>query len=289
MANTTIKQCAEAFEEKEEVLKILLRADKETFAEFSIVDDKTGEIELQNRGLDRLEELISDKDKAKVSYKDIAEVLGVHIEAVADVVKKNEGKVFTRLATKSSDGNLENTIIRCKEIDVLVERVLAEKKRSGKGQSPSKADTKKKPSRKTTPRKTTAEAAKKESQEDAGIVNVDIPTQIALPLPESEVQAASLPEKKAKIPRKKKTKGTLTKDMLAEFIVDFNDSKALRMFMLTNLNCKPEEVALMSDAEIHANFTKNYILIETSKGTMVMDKEFVLQNLNHFFFISKDK
>lgn len=284
MANTTIKQCADAFEEKEEVLKILLRADKETFAEFAIVDDKTGEIELENRGLDRLEELISDKDKAKVLYQDIAEVLDVPVEDVASVVKKNDGKIFTRMTTKSADGKLEHTSIRCKELDTLVKRVLESKKQPAKISVKPKPTTKPKAASRQQPNVVQKEC----SQGECDDVNIGISKQMALTLSEDSVQEKQKPaEKKSRTSRKKKNNGVLTKEMVEGLGIRFEDAKALRMFMLTSLNFKPEEIALMSDSEIQDVFASRYILIETMNGMMVMEKDFVLQNLSHFLFIQK--
>ena len=299
MAKTTLKQCAEAFEEREDVLKILMRSNPEYFDKYSSMEKN--EIVFENQGLDMIEELASDKDKVKVTYQDIADVLGVAVGDVAFIVKKNEGKVFSRLTTKAEDGNEANTVIRCKEIETLVTRIL-----SGSRTKPS---TKVKPKASTTkttkktsipakaPAKTTTKAVKKPAKvaDEDVLGNTDEPIKGQMSLPELEDMQETIPQtpvqEPAKAPakskRKKATKGALTKSVVESFGKPSGDSKSLRQFLLSGLNYKLEDVALMSDDEITKIFNQQAIL-ETPQGTIVVEKSFLLEHLDKFLFIPKE-
>ena len=305
MAKTTLKQCAEAFEEREDVLKILMRSNPEYFDKYSSMEKN--EIVFENQGLDMIEELASDKDKVKVTYQDIADVLGVAVGDVAFVVKKNEGKVFSRLTTKAEDGNEANTVIRCKEIETLVTRILSGSRTKPSTKAKPKTSTTKTTKKTSTPAKapakTTTKAVKKPAKvagEDV-LGNTDEPIKGQMSLPELEdVQETPLfspvMRKPAKTPvvapvkskpRKKATKGALTKSVVESFGKPSGDSKSLRQFLLSGLNYKLEDVALMSDDEITKIFNQQAIL-ETPQGTIVVEKSFLLEHLDKFLFIPKE-
>lgn len=302
MAYTTLKQCADAFDEREDVLRILMCSNREYFAKYSSVDKKTNEIIFENQGLDMIEELASDKDKVKVTYADIASVLGVSVGDVAYVVKKNDGKVFSRLTTKAEDGDDAKTVIRCKEIDTLVARLLngnlqssskpqpKVKKGAAKAAKPSsEVHNETKPSPKTTNSRKKKEnvegSAGKQENENLVKPRKMVEEQMSLP---DITPTVDTPVKPKAARGKKKGKNAFTKTTLDSFGKTSSDSKSLRLFLLSSLNYKPEDVALMSDDEIIKAFSEQ-VLFETPQGTVVVERKFIEQNMDKFLFIPKEK
>lgn len=299
MADVTLKECAEAFEEREDVLRILMCSNKDYFKQHSSVDKKTNTTVFDNQGLDMIEELSQEKDEIKVSYADIATILGVTVGDIAYVVNKNEGKVFSRLTTKSEDGDEAKTMIRCKEIETLVTRLLNgtpskySTKTLSKSKSKAKTTTSKPKKDQPTPTKSSINKVPKQpakAKEKDGIEKSSetIKGQISHPELENASQSSSKTPAKSKPVRKKVAKGLLTKSVVDGFGKTSGDSKSMRLFFLSSLNYKPEDVALMSDDEI-MKIAANQVMLETPLGTIVVEKEFLLENLDKFFFIPKDK
>ena len=60
------------------------------------------------------------------------------------------------------------------------------------------------------------------------------------------------------------------------------------LFLLSVLDYPPEDVAFMSDDEI-AKIMANQVVFETPQGTVLVNRSFVVANLDKFLFVSPDK
>lgn len=117
---------------------------------------------------------------------------------------------------------------------------------------------------------TTADNTQSSTETTENVAADEAPTDTKKPNEEKEAKT----EKKNE-PVRKKTKYSMNKaiaDTMLKFDAEIPSIRAIRTFLLSLPEYKAQDIAVMSDDEIQAKFTKNYVCIPTENGTLVLSK-----------------
>lgn len=79
----------------------------------------------------------------------------------------------------------------------------------------------------------------------------------------------------------------MTPDVGMNICTDINNIKNIRLFLLSLPDYKPDDIAIMSDAEVRHTFEENHIAIELPTGLWIMNKNILptLIDNDDMFFI----
>lgn len=232
--DTSLKLFSEAFDVTPEEMYILMLSDKEFFKEPLKIKMNYGEIRLNRELMDKLENLYYEKkDSVEVPILEVAQVLRTTEKELNSIMGKypNDFKRMTRVV--KADGV---RYIKYKCITKLVIRLSNARKRP--------------------------EPKPALSKEEKPIENNNNTQQEISKTPKKEEPA----EKK----KPKKKKFGLTKTALKDIgRVKTDNIRELRAFLLDVGEFKPEEIALMPDAEV-LNKMDGYVVLSSGEQTIII-------------------
>jgi hypothetical protein len=246
--DTSLKLFSEAFDVTPEEMYILMLSDKEFFKEPLKIKMNYGEIRLNRELMDKLENLYYEKkDSVEVPILEVAQVLRTTEKELNSIMGKypNDFKRMTRVV--KADGV---RYIKYKCITKLVIRLSNARKRTIQTDIPEE-----KP-------KFMPEPKPALSKEEKPIENNNNTQQEISKTPKKEEPA----EKK----KPKKKKFGLTKTALKDIgRVKTDNIRELRAFLLDVGEFKPEEIALMPDAEV-LNKMDGYVVLSSGEQTIII-------------------
>lgn len=246
--DTSLKLFSEAFDVTPEEMYILMLSDKEFFKEPLKIKMNYGEIRLNRELMDKLENLYYEKkDSVEVPILEVAQVLRTTEKELNSIMGKypDDFKRMTRVV--KADGV---RYIKYKCITKLVIRLSNARKRTIQTDIPEE-----KP-------KFTPEPKPALSKEEKPIENNNNTQQEISKTPKKEEPA----EKK----KPKKKKFGLTKTALKDIgRVKTDNIRELRAFLLDVGEFKPEEIALMPDAEV-LNKMDGYVVLSSGEQTIII-------------------
>lgn len=246
--DTSLKLFSEAFNVTPEEMYILMLSDKEFFKEPLKIKMNYGEIRLNRELMDKLENLYYEKkDSVEVPILEVAQVLRTTEKELNSIMGKypNDFKRMTRVV--KADGV---RYIKYKCITKLVIRLSNARKRTIQTDIPEE-----KP-------KFMPEPKPALSKEEKPIENNNNTQQEISKTPKKEEPA----EKK----KPKKKKFGLTKTALKDIgRVKTDNIRELRAFLLDVGEFKPEEIALMPDAEV-LNKMDGYVVLSSGEQTIII-------------------
>lgn len=246
--DTSLKLFSEAFDVTPEEMYILMLSDKEFFKEPLKIKMNYGEIRLNRELMDKLENLYYEKkDSVEVPILEVAQVLRTTEKELNSIMGKypNDFKRMTRVV--KADGV---RYIKYKCITKLVIRLSNARKRTIQTDIPEE-----KP-------KFMPEPKPALSKEEKPIENSNNTQQEISKTPKKEEPA----EKK----KPKKKKFGLTKTALKDIgRVKTDNIRELRAFLLDVGEFKPEEIALMPDAEV-LNKMDGYVVLSSGEQTIII-------------------
>lgn len=246
--DTSLKLFSEAFDVTPEEMYILMLSDKEFFKEPLKIKKNYGEIRLNRELMDKLENLYYEKkDSVEVPILEVAQVLRTTEKELNSIMGKypDDFKRMTRVV--KADGV---RYIKYKCITKLVIRLSNARKRTIQTDIPEE-----KP-------KFMPEPKPALSKEEKPIENNNNTQQEISKTPKKEEPA----EKK----KPKKKKFGLTKTALKDIgRVKTDNIRELRAFLLDVGEFKPEEIALMPDAEV-LNKMDGYVVLSSGEQTIII-------------------
>lgn len=246
--DTSLKLFSEAFDVTPEEMYILMLSDKEFFKEPLKIKMNYGEIRLNRELMDKLENLYYEKkDSVEVPILEVAQVLRTTEKELNSIMGKypDDFKRMTRVV--KADGV---RYIKYKCITKLVIRLSNARKRTIQTDIPEE-----KP-------KFMPEPKPALSKEEKPIENNNNTQQEISKTPKKEEPA----EKK----KPKKKKFGLTKTALKDIgRVKTDNIRELRAFLLDVEEFKPEEIALMPDAEV-LNKMDGYVVLSSGEQTIII-------------------
>ena len=246
--DTSLKLFSEAFDVTPEEMYILMLSDKEFFKEPLKIKMNYGEIRLNRELMDKLENLYYEKkDSVEVPILEVAQVLRTTEKELNSIMGKypDDFKRMTRVV--KADGV---RYIKYKCITKLVIRLSNARKRTIQTDIPEE-----KP-------KFMPEPKPALSKEEKPIENNNNTQQEISKTPKKEEPA----EKK----KPKKKKFGLTKTALKDIgRVKTDNIRELRAFFLDVGEFKPEEIALMPDAEV-LNKMDGYVVLSSGEQTIII-------------------
>lgn len=246
--DTSLKLFSEAFDVTPEEMYILMLSDKEFFKEPLKIKMNYGEIRLNRELMDKLENLYYEKkDSVEVPILEVAQVLRTTEKELNSIMGKypDDFKRMTRVV--KADGV---RYIKYKCITKLVIRLSNARKRTIQTDIPEE-----KP-------KFMPEPKPALSKEEKPIENNNNTQQEISKTPKKEEPA----EKK----KPKKKKFGLTKTALKDIgRVKTDNIRGLRAFLLDVGEFKPEEIALMPDAEV-LNKMDGYVVLSSGEQTIII-------------------
>lgn len=246
--DTSLKLFSEAFDVTPEEMYILMLSDKEFFKEPLKIKMNYGEIRLNRELMDKLENLYYEKkDSVEVPILEVAQVLRTTEKELNSIMGKypDDFKRMTRVV--KADGV---RYIKYKCITKLVIRISNARKRTIQTDIPEE-----KP-------KFMPEPKPALSKEEKPIENNNNTQQEISKTPKKEEPA----EKK----KPKKKKFGLTKTALKDIgRVKTDNIRELRAFLLDVGEFKPEEIALMPDAEV-LNKMDGYVVLSSGEQTIII-------------------
>lgn len=246
--DTSLKLFSEAFDVTPEEMYILMLSDKEFFKEPLKIKMNYGEIRLNRELMDKLENLYYEKkDSVEVPILEVAQVLRTTEKELNSIMGKypDDFKRMTRVV--KADGV---RYIKYKCITKLVIRLSNARKRTIQTDIPEE-----KP-------KFMPEPKPALSKEEKPIENNNNTQQEISKTPKKEEPA----EKK----KPKKKKFGLTKTALKDIgRVKTDNIRELRAFLLDVGEFKPEEIALMPDAEV-LNKVDGYVVLSSGEQTIII-------------------
>ena len=246
--DTSLKLFSEAFDVTPEEMYILMLSDKEFFKEPLKIKMNYGEIRLNREFMDKLENLYYEKkDSVEVPILEVAQVLRTTEKELNSIMGKypDDFKRMTRVV--KADGV---RYIKYKCITKLVIRLSNARKRTIQTDIPEE-----KP-------KFMPEPKPALSKEEKPIENNNNTQQEISKTPKKEEPA----EKK----KPKKKKFGLTKTALKDIgRVKTDNIRELRAFLLDVGEFKPEEIALMPDAEV-LNKMDGYVVLSSGEQTIII-------------------
>lgn len=246
--DTSLKLFSEAFDVTPEEMYILMLSDKEFFKEPLKIKMNYGEIRLNRELMDKLENLYYEKkDSVEVPILEVAQVLRTTEKELNSIMGKypDDFKRMTRMV--KADGV---RYIKYKCITKLVIRLSNARKRTIQTDIPEE-----KP-------KFMPEPKPALSKEEKPIENNNNTQQEISKTPKKEEPA----EKK----KPKKKKFGLTKTALKDIgRVKTDNIRELRAFLLDVGEFKPEEIALMPDAEV-LNKMDGYVVLSSGEQTIII-------------------
>jgi hypothetical protein len=246
--DTSLKLFSEAFDVTPEEMYILMLSDKEFFKEPLKIKMNYGEIRLNRELMDKLENLYYEKkDSVEVPILEVAQVLRTTEKELNSIMGKypDDFKRMTRVV--KADGV---RYIKYKCITKLVIRLSNARKRTIQTDIPEE-----KP-------KFMPEPKPALSKEEKPIENNNNTQQEISKTPKKEEPA----EKK----KPKKKKFGLTKTALKDIgRVKTDNIRELRAFLLDVGEFKPEEIALMPDAEV-LNKMDGYVVLSSGEQTIII-------------------
>lgn len=246
--DTSLKLFSEAFDVTPEEMYILMLSDKEFFKEPLKIKMNYGEIRLNRELMDKLENLYYEKkDSVEVPILEVAQVLRTTEKELNSIMGKypDDFKRMTRVV--KADGV---RYIKYKCITKLVIRLSNARKRTIQTDIPEE-----KP-------KFMPEPKPALSKEEKPIENNNNTQQEISKTPKKEEPA----EKK----KPKKKKFGLTKTALKDIgRVKTDNIRELRAFLLDVGEFKPEEIALMPDAEV-LNKMDGYMVLSSGEQTIII-------------------
>lgn len=246
--DTSLKLFSEAFDVTPEEMYILMLSDKEFFKEPLKIKMNYGEIRLNRELMDKLENLYYEKkDSVEVPILEVAQVLRTPEKELNSIMGKypDDFKRMTRVV--KADGV---RYIKYKCITKLVIRLSNARKRTIQTDIPEE-----KP-------KFMPEPKPALSKEEKPIENNNNTQQEISKTPKKEEPA----EKK----KPKKKKFGLTKTALKDIgRVKTDNIRELRAFLLDVGEFKPEEIALMPDAEV-LNKMDGYVVLSSGEQTIII-------------------
>lgn len=246
--DTSLKLFSEAFDVTPEEMYILMLSDKEFFKEPLKIKMNYGEIRLNRELMDKLENLYYEKkDSVEVPILEVAQVLRTTEKELNSIMGKypDDFKRMTRVV--KADGV---RYIKYKCITKLVIRLSNARKRTIQTDIPEE-----KP-------KFMPEPKPALSKEEKPIENNNNTQQEISKTPKKEEPA----EKK----KPKKKKFGLTKTALKDIgRVKTDNIRELRAFLLGVGEFKPEEIALMPDAEV-LNKMDGYVVLSSGEQTIII-------------------
>lgn len=246
--DTSLKLFSEAFDVTPEEMYILMLSDKEFFKEPLKIKMNYGEIRLNRELMDKLENLYYEKkDSVEIPILEVAQVLRTTEKELNSIMGKypDDFKRMTRVV--KADGV---RYIKYKCITKLVIRLSNARKRTIQTDIPEE-----KP-------KFMPEPKPALSKEEKPIENNNNTQQEISKTPKKEEPA----EKK----KPKKKKFGLTKTALKDIgRVKTDNIRELRAFLLDVGEFKPEEIALMPDAEV-LNKMDGYVVLSSGEQTIII-------------------
>lgn len=246
--DTSLKLFSEAFDVTPEEMYILMLSDKEFFKEPLKIKMNYGEIRLNRELMDKLENLYYEKkDSVEVPILEVAQVLRTTEKELNSIMGKypDDFKRMTRVV--KADGV---RYIKYKCITKLVIRLSNARKRTIQTDIPEE-----KP-------KFMPEPKPALSKEEKPIENNNNTQQEISKTPKKEEPT----EKK----KPKKKKFGLTKTALKDIgRVKTDNIRELRAFLLDVGEFKPEEIALMPDAEV-LNKMDGYVVLSSGEQTIII-------------------
>lgn len=108
-------------------------------------------------------------------------------------------------------------------------------------------------------------------------------------VPKKEVKPVETPPAEAEVPapaapaakKAKKTKFSLDKKFASEPVdTSCINIKVIRNYLIESKTLKPDQLALMDDVEILDFFTKTYYIVNTDKGLLMIDRNWIKDNIN---------
>lgn len=246
--DTSLKLFSEAFDVTPEEMYILMLSDKEFFKEPLKIKMNYGEIRLNRELMDKLENLYYEKkDSVEVPILEVAQVLRTTEKELNSIMGKypDDFKRMTRVV--KADGV---RYIKYKCITKLVIRLSNARKRTIQTDIPEE-----KP-------KFMPEPKPALSKEEKPIENNN----------NTQQEISKTPKKKEPAEKKKpkKKKFGLTKTALKDIgRVKTDNIRELRAFLLDVGEFKPEEIALMPDAEV-LNKMDGYVVLSSGEQTIII-------------------
>lgn len=253
--DTSLKLFSEAFDVTPEEMYILMLSDKEFFKEPLKTKMNYGEIRLNRELMDKLENLYYEKkDSVEVPILEVAQVLRTTEKELDSIMEKypDDFKRMTRVV--KADGV---RYIKYKCITKLFIRLSNARKRTIQTDIPEE-----KP-------KFMPEPKPALSKEEKPIENNNNTQQEIPKIPEEPLKTLKK-ETPAEKKKPKKKKFGLTKTALKDVgRVKTDNIRELRAFLLDVGEFKPEEIALMPDAEV-LNKMDGYVVLSSGEQTIII-------------------
>ena len=285
---TSLKDISESFEVSEQIIMICLQKNPSILDSWSRKEKDT--LYFHPKGVDGIEELISDYENKRFTFDEITKGLDISLETLENMINLKNIKFDT--LRKSSKFYSEYSI-KGIELDKIITELNEIRKNSDKDKKGTAMPIKKRNS--TKPRtKTSIDAVEPTTEEkievapDTTDVNTDIKpseTETAdIPVENTDVSTETSPESnaveetKTKTPRKSRKAKTvkanpMTEEMAQEIMDSLrayeNKTKVIRQFMLDSNEMTIEEMAISDDKTVEDLFHKKHVIL-TVHGKIII-------------------
>ena len=285
---TSLKDISESFEVSEQIIMICLQKNPSILDSWSRKEKDT--LYFHPKGVDGIEELISDYENKRFTFDEITKGLDISLETLENMINLKNIKFDT--LRKSSKFYSEYSI-KGIELDKIITELNEIRKNSDKDERGTAMPIKKRNS--TKPRtKTSIDAVEPTTEEkievapDTTDVNTDIKpseTETAdIPVENTDVSTETpaesnvAEETKAKTPRKSRKAKTvkanpMTEEMAQEIMDSLrayeNKTKVIRQFMLDSNEMTIEEMAISDDKTVEDLFHKKHVIL-TVHGKIII-------------------
>lgn len=291
---TSLKDISESFEVSEQIIMICLQKNPSILDSWSRKEKDT--LYFHPKGVDGIEELISDYENKRFTFNEITKGLDISLETLENMINLKNIKFDT--LRKSSKFYSEYSI-KGIELDKIITELNEIRKNSDKDEKGTAMPVKKRNS--TKPRtKTPIETVEPTTEEkievapDTTDVNTDvkpsdtetadIPVENTDVSTETPVESNIAEETKTKTPRKSRKAKTvkanpMTEEMAQEIMDSLrayeNKNKVIRQFMLDSNEMTIEEMAISDDKTVEELFYKKHVALAVHGKLIILSAKIV--------------
>lgn len=291
---TSLKDISESFEVSEQIIMICLQKNPSILDSWSRKEKDT--LYFHPKGVDGIEELISDYENKRFTFDEITKGLDISLETLENMINLKNIKFDT--LRKSSKFYSEYSI-KGIELDKIIAELNEIRKNSDKDEKGTAMPIKKRNS--TKPRTKTSIDTVEPTTEEKTEVAPDI-TDVNTDVKPSETETADIPventdvstetssesnaveEPKTKTPRKsRKAKivkaNPMTEEMAQEIMDSLrayeNKTKVIRQFMLDSNEMTIEEMAISDDKTVEDLFHKKHVILAVHGKIIILSAKTV--------------
>lgn len=253
---TSITDFAESYDKSVSELRILMNIQESDFA--SAETDDNGVLQLPPSAVDALEAIVMDESHHEIPLKWVSQETKIASDIIYDHCKQIKAIIKSKDAETADDYR-----VRCGLLSELLTTIQS---------IPETAATKKPdsaPELVATIATTETEISEPEPTVTVTKIAETNPADEPLPEPKSE-------EPKKKPVRKKKNKYAIPANQFLDYLQGTGNPdiaiKNLRLFALATGELKPDEIAVMSDAEIERFVYQTYVPIMCPSGILLVNK-----------------